>query len=74
MKTTIYQTVLLLFSIFTISSCSVDDQQSTPPDLKAKITKTYIYNSDEKEVLNLINDYRLNEGLNALELQDHILV
>lgn len=61
---------VLLLSVFS-NSCSDDrndDFHSNDPDYE---TIEYSYSALELEVVNLINNYRISEGLNALELVDY---
>ena len=64
MKTTIHKLSLLIITILLLSACSQeDDGIYFEPITESKIS----YTSIETEILILVNDYRLENGLNALE-------
>ena len=50
-------------------SCSSDQSEDTSTE---KIVTTYNYNETELKLVTLINDYRASQGLNTLEVINHI--
>jgi len=50
-------------------SCSSDTTEDVIAD---KIIETYTYNDTETQLVVLINDYRVSQGLNPLEVINHI--
>lgn len=72
MKTRTLPQIFLLFVItFTLFSCSKEELASSEPET-ATINTKYNYTSDELEVLNLINNYRVSKGLSSLQKIDYI--
>lgn len=74
MKTNLFRLVLLSVIVFTMNSCSsdkVDDTLTDSSDLSAKVIN-YNYNDIELATMNLINEYRVSQGLNTLERINHI--
>lgn len=68
--------MLTLFTLFTISfltSCSSDsDSVNSNTPIADATAKNYNHSSFELELLDLINEYRVNNGLNALTIIEHI--
>lgn len=62
--------------VFTLFSCSPDTSgtnvSTTTADVSNQKAIVYTYNSDELEVMALINTYRVSIGLNALEQINYI--
>ena len=58
--------------IFTLNSCSSNSSEATPVEAKSEIVVNYSYSASEIEAMNLINEYRVSVGLNALEKINHI--
>lgn len=73
MKLRSFRLLLLVIIIFTINSCSAS-AVPTKVVSAAPITVStkYSYNDSEIEILNLINDYRMSIGLNALVKADQM--
>ncbi len=74
MKTNILRLALLSLVVFTMNSCTSDSSESVSSEasnLTAKIVD-YSYNDIELATMNLINEYRVSQGLNPLERINHI--
>ncbi|RZJ63256.1 MAG: CAP domain-containing protein [Flavobacterium sp.] len=73
MKSNLLKTVLLCAIVFTMNSCSSDSEETvaTQPQDKNIVT-TYDYSDLELQMAQIINDYRVSQGLNALELINHV--
>ena len=65
------QAALLSLFIFTNGSCS-SDSEITKVEIKSELVQNYSYSTIELETMNLINEYRLSEGLNALKKINHL--
>jgi uncharacterized protein YkwD len=70
MKVKIFKIILQLAVVFSLASCSSDSTDDVTTD--TKVIETYNYNVTETKLVTLINDYRLSQGLNSLELINHI--
>ena len=64
-----FRALLPLAIVFTMMSCSSDTTEDVIAD---KIIETYSYNDTETQLVGLINDYRVSQGLNPLEVINHI--
>ena len=71
MKTNFFRIMLPLTILFTIVSCSPDSSEDVS-SADNKIIVTYDYNDTEAQLVTLINDYRVSQGLNALQVVNHI--
>ena len=74
MKKTLLRLALFTAVIFTMNSCSSDQSEDSvveASDLTAKVVD-YSYNETELETMQLINEYRVSQGLNSLEMINHI--
>lgn len=71
MKTNLLKTVLLCALVFTMNSCSSDEGAASQPQDKTIVT-TYDYTETELQMAQIINDYRVSQGLNALQLINHV--
>jgi uncharacterized protein YkwD len=60
-----------VFILSFMSSCSPEDSNSTP-ESQLSISSNYEYSTLELETMNLINNYRVSIGLNALEKINHV--
>lgn len=69
MKAKMFRALLPLAIVFTMMSCSSDTTEDVIAD---KIIETYSYNDTETQLVELINDYRVSQGLNPLEVINHI--
>jgi len=70
MKAKMFRTFLPFAILFTIVSCtsnSKEDASST-----AKLVTSYNYNDTELKLITLINNYRESQGLNSLQVINHI--
>ena len=65
-----FRALLPLAIMFTMVSCSSDSSDATTAD--NKVIVTYNYNETETKLVTLINNYRVSQGLNALEVINHI--
>ena len=70
MKTKMFRALLPLAMMFTMISCSSDSSDDVSTD--NKLIVTYNYNETETKLVTLINDYRVSQGLNALQVVNHI--
>lgn len=72
MKSNLYSVLSVIVIVYTMNCCSSDNVG--PEDTYASSLKVmdYTYISSELETLELINDYRVGIGLNALEKINHI--
>jgi uncharacterized protein YkwD len=69
MKSNLLNTIFFVLIAVSFASCSKSEPITETP---TQITALYTYNSDEKELMLLINNYRQGLGLNKLESIDHI--
>ncbi len=69
MKAKMFRALLPLAIVFTMMSCSSDSTEDVTAD---KIIENYTYNDTETQLVVLINDYRVSQGLNPLEVINHI--
>ena len=65
-----FRALLPLAMMFTMVSCSSDSSEDVAAD--NKVIVTYDYNDTETKLVTLINDYRVSQGLNALQVVNHI--
>lgn len=71
MKKLFLKILLSSVIIFSLNSCS--NNEATENVLVKENTITiYDYNANETELINLINNYRVSKGLNALILENYI--
>ena len=72
MRLNLIRTLLLFLALNTMYSCS-SDSSATPVSSSSFPTATnYSYNSSEIQTMDLINNYRVSIGLNALEKINYI--
>jgi uncharacterized protein YkwD len=71
MSTKIFRFVAIGFFLTFLSSCSSEDN-SNETEAKLPIVTVYDYSPMELETMALINNYRVNVGLNALEKINHV--
>lgn len=69
MKTNLLRLFMPFVLVLTLVSCSNDSQEETE-DLQ--LVTTYDYSTEEIDLANKINDYRVSVGLNTLERINHI--
>ena len=72
MKAKLLRVLLLVAIVFTMNSCSSDSDESTSTENSNQRVMSYIYDASELEAMQIINDYRLSVGLNALQQINHI--
>lgn len=72
MKLKLLISSLLVTVLFTMNSCSSDTAEVTEDLTTALVVENYTYSDMELETMQLINDYRVSVGLNALEKINHI--
>jgi uncharacterized protein YkwD len=70
MKAKMFRALLPLAIVFTMMSCSSDSTADVTAD--NTVIETYNYNDTETKLVALINDYRVSQGLNTLQLVNHI--
>lgn len=70
MKAKMFRALLPLAIVFTMVSCS-SDASETPSADRTEV-KQYNYNDVELKLVTLVNNYRVNAGLNPLEVINHI--
>ena len=70
MKAKMFRALLPLAIVFTMVSCSSDSSEGSSTE--NKLVTTYNYNDTELRIVSLINDYRASNGLNRLEVINHI--
>ncbi|MBF4493081.1 CAP domain-containing protein [Flavobacterium sp. JLP] len=70
----IMRVMLFIAMLIAMNSCSADtadgNDNSTPTE--ETLITNYTYNDSELETMQLINEYRLSIGLNALQIINHI--
>ena len=69
MKAKMFRALLPLAIVFTMVSCSSDSEESTADK---QVVTIYNYNETELKLVTLINDYRESQGLNTLQVINHI--
>ena len=70
MKAKLLKMFLPIALVFTMASCSNNSKEDAAVN-NTLVTK-YDYSQDELKLVQIINDYRVNHGLNALEIVNHI--
>lgn len=69
----IMRTMLFIAILIAMNACSADSAQGISEESSTeKLVKDYTYNDSELETMQLINEYRLSIGLNALQKINHI--
>ncbi|RZJ40893.1 MAG: CAP domain-containing protein, partial [Chryseobacterium sp.] len=64
----IMRTMMFVVMLITMNSCSADTVKETETDVKNETPNTnFTYKDSELELMQLINEYRVSIGLNALE-------
>ena len=72
MKAKLLRVLLLVAMVFTMNSCSSDSEESTNTENSNQKVMSYTYDASELEAMQIINEYRLSIGLNALQQINHI--
>ena len=70
MKTTLLRAIVPMAFMFTMISCSSNSTEEVTS--KPELIQDYTYNTDETELADLINEYRVSLGLNPLHLINHV--
>jgi uncharacterized protein YkwD len=72
MKTKLLSLILPIVLVLSLTSCSSDSSdEATSAGDKTLITN-YNYSGEESQLADLINDYRVSNGMNALQIINHI--
>ena len=66
MKTKLFIVALISLALFITGSCASDSEITKVVEIKPEIIQSYSYSEIELETMDLINEYRVSEGLNAL--------
>ena len=74
MKKNLFLAVLLTAAIFSLNSCSSNTSEISKVEAKINVDVNYTYSLNELETIQLINDYRVSLGLNALVKINYISV
>lgn len=69
MKANLLKAISVFALVFTMASCSSPDEASVE---SVEVVNFYDYNQAERQLLDLINDYRETKGLNKLDKINHI--
>lgn len=69
MKTNLLRLFMPFVLVLTLVSCSKDSQEESE---NLELITSYDYSTEEIELANKINDYRVSVGLNSLERINHI--
>ena len=72
MKAKLLRVLLLIAIVFSMNSCSSDSDESTSTENSNQRVMSYTYDASELEAMQIINEYRLSVGLNALQQINHI--
>ncbi len=70
MKTNLLRVLVPMAFMFTLLSCSSNSDEISAP--KPELIQNYTYSINETELVDLINEYRVSIGLNALQTINHI--
>jgi len=68
MKSKLLSVFMPMVLVFTMMSCSSDSSEST----NSKVVTEYNYTEDEMALVDVINEYRVSQGLNTLQVINHI--
>jgi uncharacterized protein YkwD len=70
MKSLVLKSLLVVAFVLSLASCSspANEDNSSKPEL----IQQYAYSADEMELADLINEYRISKGLNALDVVNHV--
>jgi len=71
MKAKLLRLFVPIALVFTLVSCSNNSNEDTSTVDKTLVTN-YNYSTEELQVAQLINDYRVSQGLSPLEIVNHI--
>ena len=70
MKKLMFNSLALIFTIVSLTSCSSDNENDT--NLSNETVKSYSHSAAEIELLDEVNTYRVSVGLNPLQIIEHI--
>ena len=70
MKAKLLRLFVPIALVFTMVSCSTDSKEIASVD--STLVTNYDYSQDELKLAQLINEYRVSQGLNTLEIVNHI--
>ncbi len=71
MKKKLHLVIVLSVILVMMGSCSADSEIATE-EIKSQAIENYSYSATELETMNLINQYRISVGLNALKKINHL--
>lgn len=72
MKTSLLRALVPVAFMFTLISCSSNDTEDRTPVARPQLVQDFNYNTDELQLADLINQYRVSLGLNPLQLINHV--
>ena len=70
MKAKLLSVVMPMLLVFTMMSCSSEESESGSTN--SKVVTEYSYDQDEMALVDVVNNYRVSQGLSALTLINHI--
>jgi uncharacterized protein YkwD len=70
MKAKLLRLFVPMALVFTMISCSPDSKEDE--QVQAQLITDYNYTQDEMKLAQVINEYRVSQGLNSLEIINHI--
>ena len=70
MKSLVLKSLVVVALVLSLSSCSSNASEDNIA--KPELVQQFNYSSDELELADLINEYRVSQGLNALEIVNHV--
>ena len=70
MKAKLLRVVMPILLVFTMMSCSSEESESGSTN--SKVVTEYSYDQDEMALVDVVNNYRVSQGLSALTLINHI--
>lgn len=71
MKTNLLKTLFITSNLFLLFSCTPEDKTADQP-IQSQIITKYDYSLDESHLVQIINNYRITHGLNALQIVNHV--
>ncbi len=71
MKTKLLSLILPIVLVFSLTSCSSDSSEDVS-SADNKVVTNYNYSADELQLADLINEYRVSNGMNELQIINHI--
>ena len=72
MKAAILRAIVPMAILFTLISCSSNETEETTSAKRPQLIEDYTYSTDEVALADLINQYRVSQGLNPLQLINHV--